>query len=133
MTMHARGPFDVKITPIKQDDTTHFTPQRMSIDKQYHGDIEATGQGEMMTAGNAKQSGVYVAIEKVSGTLNGRKGTFMLHHTGIMDRGKPTLTIQVVPDSGTGALQGIAGSMNIVITPDGKHSYDLEYTLPALE
>lgn len=131
MTNHARGSFEVKITPLKSDENAGFAPARMSIDKQFHGDIEATSRGEMMSAGNPKQSGVYVAIEQVSGTVRGLKGTFLLHHTGLMEGGKPSLTIAVVPGSGTGELEGITGTLNIVIAPDGKHSYDFEYTLPA--
>jgi len=131
MTHHARGSFDVKITPLKPDESAGFVPARMSIDKQFHGDIEGTSRGEMMSAGDPKQSGVYVAIEQVTGTVNGRKGTFLLHHTGLMEASKPSLTIAVVPGSGTGELEGIAGTMNIIIAPDGKHSCDLEYTLPA--
>ena len=127
--MHATGPFDVKLTP--QDDKLDPALGRMIIDKQYHGDLEGTGKGTMLTGGtDTKTSGVYVAVEKVSGTLKGRKGTFILHHTGIMDRGKPQLSINVAPDSGTGELTGIAGKMNIIIDKDGKHSYDFEYTLP---
>lgn len=102
----------------------------MTIDKQIHGDLEGTSKGQMLTAGTAVTgSGVYVAIEKVSGTLHGRKGTFILHHTGVMTRGAPQLTITVVPDSGTGELEGLTGRMMINIA-DGKHSYDFEYTLP---
>jgi hypothetical protein len=101
----------------------------MTIDKEIHGDLEGTSKGQMLTAGTAVNgSGVYVAIEKVSGTLHGRKGTFLLHHTGVMGRGAPRLTITVVPDSGTGELKGIAGKMTIEIV-DGKHSYTLEYRL----
>jgi hypothetical protein len=104
---------------------------RMSIDKQYHGDLEATSKGQMLTAmsGDVKGSGVYVAVERVNGTLHGRTGTFALHHTGIMTRGVPQLTITVVPDSGTGQLVGLTGKMDIQIV-DGKHSYDFEFTLP---
>lgn len=102
----------------------------MLADKQYHGDLEGAGKGQMLAAGEAKNSGVYVAIEKVSGTLNGRTGTFILYHTGVMTRGAPQLSITVAPDSGTGQLAGITGKMMINIAPDGKHSYELEYTLP---
>jgi hypothetical protein len=126
---HAIGPFDVKLTP--QDDKTEPTLGRMTIDKQYHGDLEGSGKGQMLTAATEiKGSGVYVAVERFAGTLKGRSGSFSLHHTGVMTRGTPNLTITVVPDSGTGQLAGIAGRMNITIAADGKHSYDLEYTLP---
>jgi Protein of unknown function (DUF3224) len=128
-SMHATGPFDVKLTP--QDDKIDPALGRMTIDKQYHGDLEATGKGQMLTGGtDVKTSGVYVAVEKITGTLKGRKGTFLLYHQGIMDRGKPQLSINVAPDSGTGELAGISGKMNIIIAEGGKHSYDFEYTLP---
>ena len=130
MPNHAAGPFDVKITP--QDDKSEDPLLgRMTIDKQYHGDLEATGKGQMLTAGTAvKGSGAYVAIEKVDGTLHGRTGTFLLQHAGTMTQGAPQLLITVVPDSGTGQLAGIAGKMAIKIAEGGKHSYDFEYTLP---
>jgi hypothetical protein len=103
---------------------------RMTIDKQFHGALEGTSKGEMLTAGTeVKGSAGYVAIEKVSGTLQGRSGTFVLQHSGTMTRGTPELTITVVPDSGTGQLVGLAGKMTIKITADGKHSYEFEYTL----
>jgi hypothetical protein len=131
LARHATGTFDVKLDPQGVDDKTgDATLGRMSIDKQIHGDLEATSMGQMLTAGTAvKDSGVYVAIERVSGTLHGRSGSFVLHHTGIMTRGAPHLTITVVPDSGTGQLVGLAGKMAITIV-EGKHSYDFEYTLP---
>lgn len=131
VTAHATGPFDVKLAPQPLADAPEGSMRgRMSIDKQYHGDLEATAQGEMLTAGTSvKGSAAYVAIEEVSGTLHGRKGTFSLHHRGIMTRGAPELVITVVPDSGTDQLVGITGEMAIRIE-DGKHFYDLEYTLP---
>lgn len=131
MTQHAAGPFDVKVT--HQDDTSSDPLlARMTLDKQYHGDLEAGGQGQMLTAGTAvKGSGAYVAIEKVTGTLKGRSGSFVLQHTGTMTQNVPQLTIVVVPDSGTGQLAGLTGKMTITIAPGGKHSYDFEYTLPA--
>jgi Protein of unknown function (DUF3224) len=132
MTNHATGPFDVKMHP--QDDKDVDGVTRLLLDKQYHGDLEGTAKGQMLTGGmSADKSGAYVAIEKFSGTLNGRSGTFVLHHTGVMTRGKPELTILVAPDSGTGQLVGISGKMTINIAADGKHSYDLEYTLPAAQ
>ncbi len=130
MPNHATGPFEVKVTP--QDDKS-LEPNlgRMALDKQYHGDLEATGKGQMLTAGTAeKGAGGYVAIEKVTGTLQGRTGSFVLQHSGTMKNNVPQLTITVVPESGTGQLQGIAGKMAIKIAPTGKHSYDFEYTLP---
>jgi len=126
----AAGPFDVKITP-QDDNLGDPLLNRMLLDKSYLGDLEATSKGQMLTAGSAvKGSGAYVAIEKVSGTLKGCSGTFVLQHAGTMNRNVPQLLITVVPDSGTGDLQGISGKMNITITPDGKHSYDFEYDLP---
>ena len=126
---HASGPFEVKLVP-QTDSAGDPTLGRMTIDKQYHGDLEATSKGQMLTAmADVKGSGVYVAVERVNGTLHGRNGTFALHHTGIMTRGVPQLSITVVPDSGTGQLVGLTGKMDITIV-DGKHSYDFEYTLP---
>jgi hypothetical protein len=128
----AQGTFDVKLAPLPAHDTTEGSPLgRMSIDKHYHGDLEGTATGEMLTGmTRVKDSGVYVAVERVTGTLAGRRGSFMLHHTGIMDRGAQKLSITVVPDSGTDQLTGLAGTLNIVIK-DGKHFYEFDYTLPA--
>lgn len=126
--MHATGPFDVKIAA--QDDKLNDGIARMLLDKQYHGDLEATSKGQMLATGSAKSSGVYVAIETVTGTLKGKSGSFALYHTGVMTKTAPSLSINVVPDSGTGQLTGITGKMNIAIAPDGKHSYDFEYALP---
>jgi hypothetical protein len=128
----ARGPFEVKLLPQKPDNPAAEGSGhgRMSLDKQFHGDLEATSQGEMLSVmGSVKGSAAYVAIERVSGALGGKKGTFALMHTGIMNRGAPSLVVQVVPDSGTGELAGISGTMKIVIGPQGEHSYELEYTL----
>jgi hypothetical protein len=126
VTQHASGTFEVKITPQETD-----APgvSRMSVDKQFHGDLEGTSKGEMLANGSASGSGVYVALEVVTGTLQGRTGSFALHHTGIMDGGAPTLDVRVVPGSGTGELAGIAGTFRIIIE-GGKHSYALDYTLP---
>ena len=132
MTMHAAGPFDVKVIPLPlAGPTEDATLGRMSIEKQFHGDLEATGAGQMLTAGTeVKGSGVYVAVERVSGKLHGRTGTFALYHRGVMTRGEPQLEVTVVPDSGTGELVGLAGTLKINIAEGGKHSYDFEYTLP---
>jgi hypothetical protein len=131
MTTCASGTFEVKLVPLVLDDNTEDAILgRISIDKQFHGDLEATGKGQMLTAGTGfKGSAGYVAIEKVSGTLHGRSGTFVLQHSGTMTRGAPELTVTVVPDSGTGQLVGLAGKLAIKIA-DGKHSYDFDYTLP---
>jgi hypothetical protein len=127
--MDATGPFDVKIVP--QDDKLNDGVSRLLLNKEFHGDLEAASKGQMLATGSAKSSGVYVAIETVTGTLQGKTGSFALYHTGVMTKRAPNLSVNVVPDSGTGQLQGIAGKMTINIAPDGKHSYDLEYTLPS--
>ena len=129
--MNARGPFEVTLSPQPLSYKTEDAMlARMSIDKQFHGDLEGTSAGEMLSAGTVtKGSAGYVAIERVSGTLAGRKGTFVLQHSATMNRGVPSLSITVVPDSGTGELAGLSGTMMIVIE-DGKHSYDFDYTLP---
>ena len=131
MTHHAAGAFDVKLTPDPfSDKAVDSTLGRMLIVKQFHGDLEGSSTGEMLTvATGVKGSGVYVAVELVTGTLQGRKGSFALHHTGIMTRGAPELHVTVVPDSGTEELEGIRGSLLIKIE-GGKHSYELEYSLP---
>ena len=130
MTIHARGTFNVKITPLANDTPSEGSPLgRMSIDKQFHGDLEATSKGEMLTAGTAiKNSAGYVAIERVIGSLNGKKGTFALQHNATMTRGEGKLNIIVVPDSGTGELTGLSGTMSIEIA-NGQHSYAFEYAL----
>jgi Protein of unknown function (DUF3224) len=126
----AKGTFEVKIVPLPPDaGAPDPTLGRMSLDKQFHGDLEATGKGQMLTAGTPSGSGVYVAIERVTGTLHGRNGSFVLHHTGIMTRGQPQMTIAVVPDSGTDELAGLSGNLSIEIV-DGKHFYSFDYTLP---
>jgi hypothetical protein len=130
VTSRASGTFEVKLSPQElADKSADPSLSRLSIDKQFHGDLEATSKGEMLAAGTAvKGSAGYVAIERVSGTLQGRSGTFVLQHSGTMTRGTPQLTVTVVPDSGTGQLAGLDGKMTIKIT-DGKHYYDFEYTL----
>ena len=133
MTARATGSFDVKMTPQAADEKAGDpTIGRMALDKQFHGDLEATSRGQMLAAMTAvKDSAGYVALERVNGTLAGRKGTFALQHGGLMDRGKPSLTIVVVPDSGTEGLEGISGTMTIRIEAGGKHFYDFDYALPA--
>lgn len=129
---HASGPFEVKLTPQKPDSegaqAANFS--RMTADKQFHGDLEASSKGEMIAAqSEVKGSAGYVAMERVTGTLKGRKGSFVLQHSGTMTRGVPALSVTVVPDSGTGELKGLSGKMNIIIAPDGKHSYEFDYTI----
>ncbi len=130
--MHARGTFEVQITPLPADDDADAaTMGRMRIDKQFSGDIIGTGKGQMITGmGTVKGSAAYSAIERVTGSVSGHSGTFMLQHTGIMHDGAQELTITIVPASGTGDLTGIAGTFTLTI--EGKiHRYDLAYTLPA--
>jgi Protein of unknown function (DUF3224) len=130
MMSRASGTFEVKLTPQKSGDAADAAVGRMTIDKQFHGDLTATSRGEMLTAGTSvKGSAGYVAMEKVTGTLKGRTGTFVLQHSGTMTRGAPQLSVTVVPDSGTGQLAGVTGTMTIKIA-DGKHSYEFEYSLP---
>jgi len=134
MPVHVTGPFDVKVAPQSMPATAADAGLgRMSLDKQFHGELEATSVGEMLTAmsSSVPGSGVYVAVERVTGKLGGRSGSFALHHTGVMNRGVPQLTIFVVPDSGTGELSGLSGKLDIRIESDGKHFYDFEYELPA--
>jgi hypothetical protein len=131
VAIHATGTFEVKLVPqAAEEKIGDPTVGRMSIDKQFHGDLEGTSKGQMLAAmTDVKGSAGYVAMERVSGTLQGRAGTFVLQHSGTMTRGAQQLTITVVPDSGTGQLAGLTGKMVIIIT-DGKHSYEFEYTLP---
>lgn len=128
--MHATGDFEVKLNPFPPDTYTEGTLlARLSIDKQFHGDLAATSKGQMLSAlTSVEGSAGYVAIERVTGTLAGRSGTFVLQHSGLMNRGAQQLTITVVPDSGTDELTGLAGTMIIHIA-DGSHSYEFEYTL----
>ena len=131
VTHHAKGGFDVKLAPQSTIDPANKNMARMSIDKQFHGDLEATSKGEMLSAATSvKNSAGYVAMEQVTGTLQGRSGSFVLQHNATMNRGTPQLSITVVPDSGTGELEGITGQMDIKIEPGGKHFYDFAYTLP---
>ncbi|WP_250887240.1 MULTISPECIES: DUF3224 domain-containing protein [unclassified Rhodanobacter] len=130
--MHATGHFDVKVAPQTPDNPQARASglARLSLDKQFHGDLDAVSQGEMLAAGDGTTSGAYVALEKVSGKLHGRSGSFVLVHRALMVGGAPQeWTVAVVPDSGTGELAGLGGAMTITIA-DGKHGYDLAYTLP---
>ena len=127
--MKAVGMFKVKLTPQVPDDAAHPVPGRMLIDKQFHGDLEAGSRGQMLAAQTGvKGSAGYVAMEMVTGALAGRTGTFILQHTGTMTRGEPQLSVTVVPDSGTGELTGLSGTMAIIIEA-GNHAYEFEYAL----
>ena len=129
VTKHARGTFDVKINPQVDDKFGDRPVGRMLLDKQFHGDLEAVSKGQMLAVGtDVPGSAGYVAIERVTGTLHGRSGSFILQHSGTMTRGAPQLTVTVVPDSGTGELAGLAGKMTINIA-EGKHFYEFDYTL----
>jgi hypothetical protein len=125
---HARGTFDVKTIPQPTDDAS-VAIGRLLLDKQFHGDLQATSNGQMLAVrtGVANSAG-YVAMEQVTGTLLGRTGTFALQHSGTMNRGEQELLVTVVPDSGTGELAGLMGTMMIVIE-GGKHKYDFEFSL----
>jgi hypothetical protein len=126
------GEFEVKLNPQKSDNPEAESAglSRMSLDKRFHGALEALSKGEMLSIMTEVQgSGVYVAIERVTGTLCGRSGSFILHHRGIMTRGAPELSVTVVPDSGTGDLTGLAGDMQIKM-PGRKHFYEFSFTLP---
>jgi len=122
------------MAPVGVDEHPDTAPLgRMSLDKTFHGDLEGSSRGEMLTAmTRVEGSAGYVAIERVSATLHGRTGTFVLQHSGTMTRGAPQLSITVVPDSATGELTGLAGAMSIG-RADGKHSYELTYTLDSAE
>lgn len=126
----ATGTFEVKLAPQGVSDKGQEAGlARMSIDKQFQGDLSGASAGEMMATSVESGSGGYVAIEKVTATLAGRSGTFMLQHGGLMSRGAPSLIVTVIPDSGTGQLAGLTGTMNIIIT-GGKHLYEFDYKLP---
>jgi hypothetical protein len=133
MTTRASGRFDVKLEPRAPDhghDHGGATIGRMTIDKRFEGDLDATSKGQMLAfLGNVGGSAGYVAMEVVDGTLNGRSGSFVLQHSGTMTRGEKGLSVTVVPDSATGQLVGLVGRMEIIIV-GGEHSYTFDYTLP---
>jgi hypothetical protein len=130
-TMHtATGAFDVKMTP-EADTSAESGSARLRLDKTYHGPLQATAVGTMLGARTAVEgSAGYVAIERVTGTLGGRQGSFVLQHFGVMEAGSRHLDIRVVPGSGEGGLEGLRGTMSIRIEAGGAHFYTLEYTLP---
>lgn len=130
MSHRATGRFDVKVAPLDAYNRDDKTLSRFSLDKQYHGDLEAVSKGEMLSSGNPATDAGAVAMEKVSGKLGNRSGSFVLQHSATMVQGKPSSwSIVVVPGSGTGELAGISGKMEIIVD-GGKHSYVFEYTLP---
>lgn len=132
MTEIATGAFVVQLAPLPVEGQPEGSKiGRMSIDKTITGDLVATTKGQMLSAmTDVKGSAGYVAIERVEGTLHGKAGTFVLQHTGTMNRGERSLSVTVVPDSGTAALEGIAGTFDIIIA-DGQHRYEFRYTLPS--
>ena len=131
-SMHAEGTFDVKNLPLTPDDAIGGTSiLRYGLDKQFHGDLEGISKGEMLGAGSpATGTAGYVAIEQVTGTLNGRTGSFALQHFGTMIENHFDLIVKVVPGSGSADLTGISGSMQIIIA-NGKHTWKFDYTLPS--
>lgn len=130
MTGQAKGTFDVKVLAQTDDaDIGDPTIGRFALDKQFHGDLDAISKGQMLGSRWDNNAGGYVAIERVSGNLDGHKGSFSLQHTGTMQGGKSNMDVQVVPGSGSGELEGIIGVMTITVA-DGKHFYDFNYTLP---
>lgn len=127
MEREAVGIFDVSLAPIGSAGSPISV---MSIDKTFHGDLQGTSAGQMLAfRSDVEGSAGYVAMERVTGTLAGREGSFTLQHNGIMNKGDASLTVVVVPDSGTEGLQGLTGSMTIDVTP-GRHDYRLLYVLP---
>ena len=132
MSQRAAGAFDVKVTPQKPDTQIARAANlgRLTIDKRFHGDLEGISKGEMLaTQTEVPGSAGYVALERVTGKLKGRAGSFVLQHSATMTRGSPKANIAVVPDSGTGELQGISGTMIITVGADGSHSYEFDYQI----
>src|SRR5205807_10556702 len=130
MSHRATGPFEVKVVPQKPDTQIARAANlgRLTIDKRFHGELEAISKGEMLATHTEVQgSAAYVALERVTGTLKGRTGSFVLQHSATMIRGKPADSVTVVPDSGTGELKGISGKMNLTIASDSAHSYEFDY------
>src|SRR5919108_2286871 len=130
MSEHVTGSFEVKVTPQKPDTQIARAANlgRLTIDKRFHGELEAISKGEMLaTHTEVEGSAAYVALERVTGKLKGRTGSFVLQHSATMVRGQPSSTITVVPDSGTGELKGLSGKMIITIAPDGAHSYEFDF------
>jgi hypothetical protein len=127
----ATGPFDVKRTGMDTLDAGHGAAfGHVRFEKRFHGDLDANSVVEMLAAGDPQSgSAGYVALEHVAGTLHGRRGRFMLQHSGTLDRGTSSLTVSVVPGSGSDELQGLHGNLRIVIAADGAHSYVFDYAI----
>ena len=130
-TRQAAGAFDVTITPQPAEaGVGDESIGRMALSKHFHGDLQASALGQMLaTRTPTLGSAAYVALDRVTGVLHGRDGSFSLHHSGSMDRGVATLDIVIVPDSGTDALTGITGRLRIRVE-EGRHLYELDYELP---
>ena len=129
MSEMAKGTFEVKATPVAPDAGDDSGIGRLTLDKKFSGDLEGTSRGQMLGFRSATDgSAGYVAMEKVTGKIGGRSGSFVLQHTGTMTRNAPTMNVTVVPDSGTGEFTGISGTMTIIIA-GGKHSYEFAYSI----
>jgi hypothetical protein len=129
MTSRATGTFEVKLSPQVDGEEAGASLGRLLIDKRFGGGLVATSRGQMIAfRSGVEGSAGYVALEQVEGTLAGRAGGFVLQHSGTMERGAQRLSVTVVPDSGTGELEGLAGRMRIVVA-EGRHSYEFDYTL----
>lgn len=123
----ATGSFDVKLTPASDPDAPIGG---MAISKTFHGDLEGSSTGQMLAVRTPVEgSAGYVAMERVTGKLGGHTGTFALQHSGSMNKGSQSLSVTVVPDSGTEGLAGLTGSMDIKIE-GGNHLYTFRYSLP---
>jgi len=132
MSQRATGSFDVKVVPQKPDTqiARAANVSRLTIDKRFHGDLEGISKGEMLAVqSDVKGSAGYVALERVTGKLKGKSGGFVLQHSATMNRGEPDLAINVIPDSGSGELAGIAGKMTIKVDADGAHTYEFDFKL----
>lgn len=127
----AAGAFEVTLTPLSLDPPADDAGRgRMRLSKRFHGGLDATGAGEMLTGmGLVAGSAAYVAIERISGRLDGRSGSFLVVHRGVMTRGEPDLVVSIVPDSGTGELTGIEGAMTLIVGA-GRHDYRIDATVP---
>lgn len=133
VTVHATGTFDVTVSPLPGDGAEWGGFARLSIDKRFQGDLEGTSRGQMLAEGGpGSGAGGYVALERVTGVLGGRRGSFVLQHSGTLKQGQADMTITVVPGSGTGELAGLAGCFHI-LAAGGRHSYEFDYTLPGGE
>jgi predicted flavoprotein YhiN len=135
-SQRATGSFDVKVNAAKPDTQVARAANlsRLTIDKRFHGDLEGISKGEMLALQTeTKGSAGYVALERVTGKLKGRSGSFVLQHSATMNRGDSRAEISVVPDSASGELRGLSGRMIISVASDGTHSYEFDFRLEARE